>query len=254
MGYDRQDRIPDDRDLDGNAGRSWQPRGDLGDLDPDALFGAFGQPLTDGPTIDWMPGMADQMLRELAPLLAEDGIDITADALDTDLATLQAALDRAVARHNHTLATPTGEQRSWCTSTLRLLAESINTSNLDLAEGVLETVPPESPDGKATVAGVIGVGAQLLDSWLTTPPAGISKTAAAKTVIRPPQWHGERAAIDLIALARKNKAHLSHGKIIATHGGHATLYGTALAVTAVLTAWANHTDTTVTNLAETHLR
>jgi hypothetical protein len=58
------------------------------------------------------PGLASQTLRELAPLLAEEGIDV--DNIDVpDLATLQAALNRAVGRHYLARFIPVGEARDW---------------------------------------------------------------------------------------------------------------------------------------------
>jgi hypothetical protein len=52
------------------------------------------------------------MLRELAPLLADEGIDV--ENIDVpDLDTLQQALDRAVERHNMTRFTPVGRPATW---------------------------------------------------------------------------------------------------------------------------------------------
>ena len=45
------------------------------------------------------PGVAQEVLRDLAPFLAEDGIDLN-DLGDTDLDGLNAALARATARYN----------------------------------------------------------------------------------------------------------------------------------------------------------
>ncbi len=57
------------------------------------------------PGIQFKPGMASDLLRELAPLLAEEGID--ADNIDVpDVETLQRALNRAMERHNMSLFTP----------------------------------------------------------------------------------------------------------------------------------------------------
>jgi hypothetical protein len=59
------------------------------------------------PHIQFKPGIAKEMLRELAPLLAEEGIDV--DNIDVpDLDTLQEAMNRAVERHNMTRFTPVG--------------------------------------------------------------------------------------------------------------------------------------------------
>jgi hypothetical protein len=59
------------------------------------------------PQIQFKPGMANELLHQLAPLLAEEGIDVTnIDASDPD--TLQQALNRAIERHNMAMFTPAG--------------------------------------------------------------------------------------------------------------------------------------------------
>ena len=64
------------------------------------------------PQIQFKPGIAKETLRELAPLLAEEGIDV--DNIDVpDLDSLQAAMNRAVERHNMTRFT----HRPRCRST-----------------------------------------------------------------------------------------------------------------------------------------
>jgi hypothetical protein len=63
------------------------------------------------PQIQHRPGLAEEMLRELAPLLAEEGIDV--DNIDVaDLDTLQRALNHAVERRNMELFSPVGETRA----------------------------------------------------------------------------------------------------------------------------------------------
>jgi hypothetical protein len=53
------------------------------------------------------PGMASELLRELAPLLGEEGIDV--DNIDVpDLGTLQQAVNRAIERQNMVRFTPVG--------------------------------------------------------------------------------------------------------------------------------------------------
>src|SRR6516162_7267868 len=76
------------------------------------------------PQIQLKPDMAQGLLRELAPLLAEEGID--ADNIDVpDVQTLQRALNRAMERHNMSLFTPAGHARELAADTLRLAAEAI---------------------------------------------------------------------------------------------------------------------------------
>ena len=68
--------------------------------------------------------MADDLMRELAPLLAEDGIDLNDPNSIHDMESLQRALDRAVERRNMQLFTPVGEPRALALTTLRLFVEA----------------------------------------------------------------------------------------------------------------------------------
>jgi len=119
------------------------------------------------PQIQLQPGMAQELLRELAPLLAEEGIDV--DNIDVpDVQTLQRALNRAMERHNMSLFTPVGRARELAAATLRLAVEAIADSDTPLAATVLDQAQPESPDGSApTVAACTGLALGLLDQWLT---------------------------------------------------------------------------------------
>src|SRR5882724_12408608 len=119
------------------------------------------------PQIQLKPGLAKETLRELAPLLAEEGIDV--DNIDVpDLDTLQEALGRAVERHNLARFTPVGHARDLAVTTLRLVIEALAAGDTTLAAAILEQVQPDSPDTTtATVAGCIGVALGLLDDWLT---------------------------------------------------------------------------------------
>ncbi len=118
------------------------------------------------PRIEHKPGLANEMLGELAPLLAEEGINV--DNIDVaDLETLQAAMNRAVERRNMELFSPVGQARDYAVTTLRLIAEAVADNDTQLPAAILDAVPPESPDGdSATVASCIGVALGLLDDWL----------------------------------------------------------------------------------------
>ncbi len=96
-------------------------------------------------------------MRELAPLLAEEGID--AGNIDVpDLAALQAALNRATERHNLARFTPVGHARDLAVATLRLVIEALADGDTTLAAAILAQVQPDSPDNTAaTVASCIGV-------------------------------------------------------------------------------------------------
>jgi hypothetical protein len=56
------------------------------------MYVAPPKPPWGGPQIQHTPGMADDLMREIAPLLAEDGIDLNDPAKIPDTETLQLAL------------------------------------------------------------------------------------------------------------------------------------------------------------------
>src|ERR1022692_5174970 len=101
------------------------------------------EPPPAAPQIQLKPGLAKETLRELAPLLAEEGID--AGNIDVpDLDSLQAALSRAVERHNMTRFTPVGQARDLAVTTLRLVIEALADGGTHLAPATPEhrTAPP----------------------------------------------------------------------------------------------------------------
>ena len=102
------------------------------------------EPPAGPPEIQLKPGMANELLHELAPLLAEEGIDVgNIDVADPD--TLQQALNRAIERHNMAMFTPVGQARDLAAVTLRLAAEAIAGGDTRLAAAILDQAQPESP-------------------------------------------------------------------------------------------------------------
>ncbi len=206
------------------------------------------------PEIQHKPGLAKEMLHELAPLLAEEGIDV--DNIDVpDLNTLQAAMNRAVERLNMTRFTPVGQAREYAVTTLRLVIEAITDGDTDLAGAILDSIPPETPDGKsATVAGCTGVALGLLDEWLGGHHPNAPGGLAQQTRLPSGHWVGERAATDILVLARKGRAFRTLNTLIVRQGGRHVLYGSALALAAATHAWSQHTGAPVTQLAHAEIR
>jgi hypothetical protein len=152
------------------------------------------EPPAGPPQIQFKPGMANELLQELAPLLAEEGINVN-DIDVPDLDTLQQALNRAAERHNMAMFTPVGHARELAAVTMRLAAEAISDGNSRLATAVLDQAQPESPDGSAaTVASCIGVALGLLDQWLAGHDSGAPASLAPLTRLPAGHWTGERAA------------------------------------------------------------
>jgi hypothetical protein len=206
------------------------------------------------PQVRFTPGLADETLRELAPLLAEEGIDV--DDIDVpDLATLQAALDRAVERHNMARFTPVGPARDHAVGTLRLVLEAITDTDTNRAADILDQVPPESPDNTAaTVAGCIGLALGLLDDWLSGHNRQAPADLGEQVQLPSGHWRGERAATDILVLARKGRAFRSLDTLVTRQSGQQVLYGSALALAAALQAWAHKTGTSVLELTRTAVR
>jgi len=206
------------------------------------------------PQIQHKPGLASEMLRELAPLLAEDGIDV--HNIDVpDLETLQAAMNRAVERANMARFTPVGKAREHAVTTLRLVVEAVTEDDTTLAAAILESVPPGSPDGTtATVAGCIGVALGLLDHWLAGADGHAPNDLGQRVTLPSGHWLGERAATDILALARKGRAYHSLDTLLTRQGGKQVLYGSALALAAALRTWSADTGTQVTKRTSATLR
>ena len=61
-------------------------------------------------------------------------------------------------------------------------------------------------------------------------------------------WTGERAATDILVLARKGRAFASLDTLIARQGGKHVLYGSALTLAGTIQAWAAQTDTPISEL------
>jgi hypothetical protein len=81
--------------------------------------------------VQYRPGIAKELLHELAPLLAGQGIDV--DNIDVpDLETLQ----QAVERRNMALFTPVGQARELAAVALRLVVEAIAEGDARLAAAI----------------------------------------------------------------------------------------------------------------------
>ena len=200
-------------------------------------------PIPGPPRIQWKSGLADELLTELAPLLAEEGIDVH-DLEASDLGTLQAAMNHAVERRNMALFTPVGPARDIAATTLGLVVEAILDDNTALAAAILDQVQPESPENSvATVASCIGISLGLLDSWMTGQSPEAPPALSARTRLPAGHWTGERAATDVLVLAGKGRAFRSLQTLITRQGSRQLLPGSALALAAATDAWADITGT-----------
>lgn len=206
------------------------------------------------PGTEFKPGMARDLLAELAPLLAGEGIDVS-NLGATDVNVLRQAIQRAIERRDMALFTPAGKARDLAAGTLRRAVEAIVDGDSALAGSILDQAQPESPDGSAaTVAGCIGVACGLLDAWLSGQEPGVPAGLARMTRLPAGHWAGERAATDILYLAAKGRAFGSLDALIGRQGGKQVLYGSALALAAVMRGWSLQSGTSVADLAATAVR
>src|SRR6516164_995524 len=121
------------------------------------------EPPAGPPQIQFKPGTANELLHQLAPLLAEEGIDV-----------------------NNIGASDPG--------TMQLAAEAIADGDTTLAAGILDQAQPESPDDSAaTVAACTGLALGLLDQWLSGHDTSAPDGLARLTRLPAGHWTGERA-------------------------------------------------------------
>lgn len=196
--------------------------------DPNRNSGAFG-----GASIVHKPGMADELMREIAPLLAAEGIDLNRPNMFS-METANEALARAIERRNFELFVATGPRLSSARAVLRIFAEAISDENKELAESVIWSVEPEPADpATASVGHVIGVSAGAVDLWHGDP-----KLAGMLSRIVVPRWRSRAraAAADVLALAKKGRAFDSIAALHGRHSGLAIVEGAALAVAGTLIA------------------
>ncbi len=191
------------------------------------------------------PGMASELLGEMAPLLAAEGIDL--DNLDgTDLGAVNAALARATARHNLELFTPVGARRTGALGVLHRFSDAIAANDMPRARSVLASIAPDPSGDIPAISHVIGVSLGLLDDWHAD---STLRSALAKT--RLPAWEkrSRAAGTDVLALARKGRAFDTLDGLHRRHSGLAIFEGAALVVAASLSARADFEGVSVADLS-----
>ena len=234
-------------DLEGGSGWFCWEDGCMADLRRDTPEPPLGRP-----KVQMRPGLADEMMRELAPLLAEDGVDIN-DVSDIDA--LNRAIQKATERRNLELFTPVGARRDQATALLILVVTAIANNKTELAARLLDSAQPESPENTAAeVSSCMGMALGLLDDWLSGQHPDAPKNLAERVRLPAGHWFGERAAVNVLALARKGRAFQSLGSLITGQGSHQLLAGSALALAAVVRAWSRSCGTPIGTLLPAVIR
>lgn len=168
------------------------------------------------------PGMADQMMRELAPLLAEEGVDIDNLSEDVDADQFNAALASATERYNMELFTPVGAERDLAIMVLRQFSDAVHRGKSAQAQSILDAVEPESRGQYPSASQLMGTSLDFLDSWFSASPQpqGLAR-------VKVPAWGGPapKAAKDLLGLASKGRAYQSLNSLVLRYGGRTVAEG-----------------------------
>ncbi|HEY5457568.1 MAG TPA: hypothetical protein VIJ96_19055 [Acidothermaceae bacterium] len=119
----------------------------------------------------------------------------------------------------------------------------------------LERAANQSTDNTvAIVASCIGLALGLLDDWLSGDDPKAPKKLGEQVRLPAGHWLGERAANDILVLARKGRAFRSLHTLISRQGGEQVLYRSALALAAATQTWAANTDTSLSETVHAVIR
>lgn len=177
------------------------------------------------------PGMAKELLDQMAPLLAAEGIDLNDPNADYELEDLNAALANATAQYNLQLMTPIGAQLDGALRVLRDSVIALADGKDQAAHGLLDALEPEPSPEQPSTSHVLGTGIGLLDTCLTD--RGLEPRLRGTRPIK--LWRqAKRTAIDLLALAAKGRAFDSMDSLMLRHGGKLLLDATVLALASLL--------------------
>ncbi|WP_022869943.1 hypothetical protein [Yaniella halotolerans] len=170
------------------------------------------------------PEAIDEVLEELKPLLAADGIDIH-DLPNVDPDELHAAMTRAIERHQLEAHTPVGDARTLTVDTIRDISEALYQQQPAQAESMLRSLPLEPTAILPSNTYVTGLTLETLDSIYTN-----TKLRTALGIVRLPELSDatRAAAQDIQTFAMQGRAFHSRDKMVTTHNtrevGRAAVY------------------------------
>ena len=178
------------------------------------------------------PGMGDRMMRELAPFLKAQGVDIDDPNADFTEAEFHAAMEKAQGAYNHRLFNPTGAHRGLALGKLRSFALAFADGDIKRAEAVVASLPSDPEDFAPSVAQVTGAAMGLVDDWFTDETHGPKLGG-----VMAPKWPAKKSravARDILALAHKGRVVDSLDRLITSNSGRPVLEGSMLAVAAAV--------------------
>ncbi|WP_025777248.1 hypothetical protein [Brevibacterium sp. VCM10] len=185
-----------------------------------------------GGKISHDPGMGDRMMRELAPFLKAEGVDIDDPNAAFTEAEFHAAMEKAQGEYNRRLFNPVGAHRGLALGALRSFSLAFADGDIKRAEAVVTSLPSDPEDFKPSVAQVTGAAMGLVDEWFTDDVHGPKLGG-----VMAPKWSAKKSravARDILALAHKGRVVDSLDRLINNNSGRPVLEGAMLAVAAAV--------------------
>lgn len=179
------------------------------------------------------PEVVDEILEQLAPLLAADGIDLQ-NVQNVNVNELHAAMARAIERHQLEWHTPVGDARALTIDTIRDLARALHQEKPELAEHIFQSMGLEPAQHRPSSSYVMGVTLETLDSIYAD-----TKLRTALGIVRLPELADatRAAAQDIQTFAIQGQAFNSRDSLATTHRTHdvgrAAIYLFAATVAAI---------------------
>ncbi|NMN98636.1 hypothetical protein [Antrihabitans stalactiti] len=167
---------------------------------------------------------AHDLLREIAPILAERGIDV-----DESAPTSQRPVSRAAPRHNENIVLLRGSAREQAAAVLRSMVDAVANADTTLAADDLAGLAAYSLDDRTpSTYSCIAIALALLDQWLD------SADLPTRAVIPATLTLCAQATTDIVALAGRGRALRSRDSLISRHGSRGVLWACALALEATI--------------------
>lgn len=188
------------------------------------------------------PGMADELMEEIGPLLAADGFDPETPQQDMDIDDLNAAMGQAIERRNMELVTPVGEARALTMNLLREFVMAYHAGNLELSDTILGRLRTDPTKRHPSFSHLMGVALETLDAWYTDQSLHNALTRASFMDL---SREVKAAIADLEALARKGRAFSSIERLLLKQNGAIVAAAGAYLVAGTVTTVAKHRQKSV---------
>ena len=181
-------------------------------------------------------GAATDLLEQLSPLLAAEGLDVE-HLDDADPNELKAAMIRAVERHNLELSTPVGDQRARAINTLRELTVAQQHQDATQIQALFGSIGLVPTRHRPSSGHLNGVTMETLDTIYRNETFHPALHIVEIPKVEPTT---KAAAQHILGLAAKGRAFRSLDALLGRHGGFEVSRAGVHLLAATIQAIANH--------------